>query len=136
MVDRAARYGDGFYPADASMEEFKKVQERIRARASELGRDPDEIQWGLLAWTCGGSSREEARQTASREISKRLESEWDVQADNGYILGTPDEMAETLQGYVDIGVTNFVVDPACAPEDMLEMFETFAREVAPHFRQG
>ena len=101
-----------------------------------MGRDPDSIQWGLLAWTCGGSSKEEARQTASREISKRLESEWDVQAENGYILGTPEEMAETLQGYVDIGVTNFVVDPACAPEDMLEMFEVFAKEVIPHFRTG
>ena len=136
VVDRAARYGDGFYPADASVEEFKKVQERIRARAAELGRDPDSIQWGLLAWTCPGSSKEDARQTASREISKRLESEWDVQADNGYILGTPEEMAETLQGYVDIGVTNFVVDPACAPEDMLEMFGTFAKEVVPHFRSA
>ena len=87
VVDRAARYGDGFYPADTPIEEFKKVQKRICARAGELGRDPDSIQWGLLAWTCGGSSKEEARQTASREISKRLESEWDVQADNGYILG-------------------------------------------------
>ena len=80
----------------------------------------------------GGS----ARQTASREISKRLESEWDVQAENGYILGTPEEMAETLQRYVDIGVTNFVIDPACAPADMLEMFEVFAKEVIPHFRTG
>ena len=136
VIDRAARYGDGFYPTDTPLSEFKKAQERIKARAAEVGRDPDSIQWGLLAWTCPGSSREEARQTASREISKRLESEWDVQAENGYILGTPEEMAETLQRYVDIGVTNFVVDPACAPEDMLEMFETFAKEVIPHFRSG
>ena len=45
-------------------------------------------------------------------------------------------MAETLQRYVDIGVTNFVIDPACAPADMLEMFEVFAKEVIPHFRTG
>ena len=135
VVKRAAKYGDGFYPTDTSIPEFQKVQARIKDQAQAYGRDPDSIQWGLLTWTCLGSSKEEARQTASREISKRLGTEWDVQAENGYALGTPKDIIETIEGYVDIGLTNFVIDPACAPVDMWGQFEIFAREVVPHFRE-
>ncbi|MFQ5934091.1 MAG: LLM class flavin-dependent oxidoreductase, partial [Dehalococcoidia bacterium] len=134
VLRRAARYGDGFFPTDTSQEEFKKAQVRIKGLAASYGRDPEAIQWGLLTWTCLGSSKEEARQTASREISKRLGSQWDVQPENGYALGTPQDIIETIAGYVNIGLTKFVVDPACAPPDMLDQFQTFAKEVVPHFR--
>ena len=134
VMKRAARYGDGFFPTDTSQEEFKKAQTRIRELAASYGRDPETIKWGLLTWTCLGGSKEEARQTASREISKRLGSQWDVQAGNGYALGTPEDIIETVEGYVELGLTNFVIDPACAPPDMLGQFEVFAKEVIPHFR--
>lgn len=135
VMRRAAKYGDGFFPTDTSQEEFRKAQVRIKELATSYGRDPEAIQWGLLTWTCFGDSKEEARQTASREISKRLGSEWDVRAENGYALGTPEDMVETIQGYVDIGLTNFIIDPACAPPDMLGQFEVFAKEVMPAFRR-
>ncbi|MEE9198577.1 MAG: LLM class flavin-dependent oxidoreductase [Dehalococcoidia bacterium] len=136
VMRRAARYGDGFFPTDTSQEEFKKAQARIKELAASYGRDPEAIQWGLLTWTCLGDSKEEARQIASREISKRLGSQWNVQVENGYALGTPQDIIDTLKGYVDLGLTNFVIDPACPPSEMLQQFEILAKEVLPQFRSA
>jgi alkanesulfonate monooxygenase SsuD/methylene tetrahydromethanopterin reductase-like flavin-dependent oxidoreductase (luciferase family) len=44
--------------------------------------------------------------------------------------GTPDEVVERFQAYVDAGVRHFVVSPA-APADTLEVVRLAAEEVLP-----
>ena len=134
VIRRAGLYGDGFFPVDTSVEQFQKAQVRIKEVAASHGRDPKAIQWGLLTWLCAGPSKEEARETASREISKRLGQDRYLEGERGYALGTPKDMIETIQSYVEIGLTNFVIDPGCAPRDILAHVEVFAKEVIPHFR--
>lgn len=134
VLKRVGRYGDGFFPTDTSPTEYAKAQEKIKEYAVSNSRDPANIEWGSFLWTCLGGSVEEARQTASAEIEKRLGVPWDVQAGNGYALGTPEDCIETIEKYVELGCTHFVFDPCCAPSDMLQQHEIFAKEVIPHFK--
>ncbi|MFQ5873376.1 MAG: LLM class flavin-dependent oxidoreductase [Dehalococcoidia bacterium] len=134
VLKRVARYGDGFFPTDTSLEEYRKAQARINEYATSYGRDPKDIEWGGFLWTCLGDNKEEARRTASAEIEKRLGTPWDVQPENGYALGTPQDCIETIEGYVELGITHFVFDPCCPPPEMLHQHEVFAKEVIPHFR--
>ena len=131
---RTAKYGDGFFPTETSQAEFKRVQPRIREMAASHGRDPDSIGWGLLTWLCFGDNVEQANRTTNKEIGARLGTEWDARPENGYALGTARNMIDTIEGYVELGLTNFVIDPGCAPAEILSQLEAFAKEVIPHFR--
>lgn len=136
VLRRVARYGDGFFPTDTPLKDYKKAQEGIREYAQSYGRDPDSIQWGQLLWTCLGDSKEQARRTASVELEKRFGAPWNVQPENGYALGTPEDCVETIKGYVELGVTHFVLMPCCPPSEMLRHHEVFAKEVIPYFRRS
>ncbi|MEE9198576.1 MAG: LLM class flavin-dependent oxidoreductase [Dehalococcoidia bacterium] len=135
VLRRVARYGDGFIPTDTSVEGYRKAQEAIIQQADSYGRSPGAIEWGLVLWTCLGPSKEKARKIASAELFRRLGVPWDVQPDNGYALGSPEECVETIRGYAELGITHFIFDPVCDPPDILNHHEIFAKEVMPHFRQ-
>ncbi len=136
VLRRTARYGDGLFPTETSPAEFKRVQPKVREMAASHGRDPDSIGWGLLTWLCFGDSVEQALRTTNREIGGRLGTEWDTRRENGYALGTARDMIDTIEGYVELGLTNFVIDPGCAPAEILSQLEAFAKEVIPHFRES
>lgn len=131
---RAALYGDGFFPFETSVEEFQRAQVTIKELAAASGRDPDALAWGLLTWTCLGQDREDGARIASREIAQRLGMDWPVNPDQGFAVGTPRHMIETIRRYTDIGLTNFVIDPACPPSEIMDMLQAFAEKVIPHFR--
>ena len=134
VLRRAALYGDGFFPAETSPEQFREAQARITQLAAANGRDPSAIGWGLLTWTCPGKDRDDGARIAEREISKRMGEARAVNPEQGFAVGTPRDMIETLERYVEIGLTNFVIDPGCAPSQIMDMLELFAEEVIPHFR--
>lgn len=50
------------------------------------------------------------------------------------LLGTPDQIAEQLQAYIDLGITAFMLG-SWELED-LQTVELLARQVLPHFRAG
>ena len=52
-----------------------------------------------------------------------------VPADAPHLLGTAGRMREMLQAFVDIGVTEFVMNVVCPPEEGISQVERFAREV-------
>ena len=89
-----------------------------------------------MLWACLGDNKEQARRTASVELEKRFGAPWNVQPENGYALGTPEDCIDTIEQYAELGLTNFVIDPCCAPADMLGQFEVLSKEVIHHFRRS
>jgi F420-dependent oxidoreductase-like protein len=119
------------------------------ADCSNFGGTPDE--WAnkreILKGHCAAVGRDEAsiRKTWSPEILIRsTEAElasakggnaWGQPFDawrDGNLVGTPEQVCEKVQRYLDLGCTGFI--PWCADYPDTETLERFAREVAPNFR--
>ena len=134
VLRRTARYGDGFLIHDISVKDYQQVQSRINEYADSYDRDPGEIQWACNIWVCLGDSKEQALNTVTTEMERRSGVSPELQPEKSYALGPAKDCIETLQGYVDLGITHFVIFPMCSPDQAPDQFEVFAREVIPHFR--
>ncbi len=86
-------------------------------------------------WVCLGDNKSEARETANTEIQKLLRIPWDVQPDRSYGLGTPQDCIESIQRFVDLGLSHLMFAPCCPPEQILHQYEVLAREVIPYFKE-
>ena len=42
---------------------------------------------------------------------------------------------ETIRDFLDAGASKFVVRPMCPPQEAIEQFELFGREIVPHFHK-
>ena len=48
-------------------------------------------------------------------------------------VGTPEECRETLQRYVDHGLTKFALWPACPPDHLIRQLAYYAEDIIPYF---
>jgi len=112
------------------LDEFVHKSEVLRGHCEREGRDFDEIvrthgpdcrifdsERDLRAW-CGSP--------AGGQLRKLVEADEYIR-DN--LVGTPEQVAEKVQAFVDAGCREFVLWFRDAPES--ESIERFAREVAP-----
>ena len=133
VLRRTARYGDGFLIHDISLEDYRQVQDKIRRYADSYGRDPQEIQWACNIWTYLGDSKDQALNMVATEMERRSGVSPHVQPEKSYALGTATDCIETIQEYVDLGITHLVIFPMCSPGQVLGQYEVFARDVIPCF---
>ena len=134
VLRRTARHGDGFLIHDISLEHYRQTQDKIQVYADSYGRDPQDIQWACNIWTYLGDSKDQALNMVATEMERRSGVSPDVKPENSYALGTAKDCVEAIQGYVDLGITHFVIFPMCSPDQVLHQYEVFAQEVIPHFR--
>ena len=128
---RSARYADGFFSHDTPVEGYRQAQDKIKEYANSYGRDPHDIQRACILWTCLGDSKDEALETVATQFERRFGVSWDVQPENGYALGTPRDCMETIQQYIDVGISHIIFYPMCSPDQILHQYEVFAKEVIP-----
>jgi F420-dependent oxidoreductase-like protein len=100
----------------------------LRAHCAEVGRDPDEIRmtWSPEIFIRGTEAEIDA--AGSRSLWGDPPETWR----EGNLVGTPEQVAEKIQTYVDLGCRGFI--PWCADYPDTETLERFAREVIPQFR--
>ena len=134
-VRRTARWGDGFHPHDTPLSGYAEAQRRIEEQAASIDRDPGAIEWACNMWLCMGKNKDQALRNANAALARRFGADaWEVEPQNCYALGTPDDCIETVQSYADLGVSHMVMNVLGTPEQMLETCESFADQVALHFR--
>ena len=133
---RTARYGDGFLSSRTPVADYKQAQDKIKEYANSFGRNPHDIQWASLMWTCLGDSKDQALKMYAAEQERRFGFSWDVQPQDRHVLGTPGDCIETIQQYIELGITHIVFYPICSPDQTLQQCEVLAKEVIPHFRDG
>lgn len=139
VLRRAARYGDGFLIHDASVEEYKRAQDKIKAYAKSYGRDPHNFQWAFDIYTYLGNSKHQALNVVATQsrwlpLEERSGLSRDLRPERGYALGTAQDCIETIRGYVDLGITHFILFAICPPDQILPQYELLAKEVTPHLR--
>lgn len=112
--------------------EWAAKREVLKRHCDAVGRDEDQI---VKSWTPELVLRStEAELRADREAG-RLGPRYGEPFDSwveGNLVGTPDQVAEKVARYVELGCTYLV--PWCADYPATTTLELFAREVMPRFR--
>jgi F420-dependent oxidoreductase-like protein len=112
--------------------EWSHKRDVLRRHCAEVGRDPDEIE---LTWSPEVFVRESEAEIRALVAAGQAGSKYGEPFDSyaaGNLIGTPEQVAERIRAYVDLGCTYFV--PWCAdyPDDTT--LRLFAEQVVPELR--
>ena len=108
--------------------EWAHKAEVLKAHCKDVGRDYDEIRKTISGEMMIRETEAEIDAIGTRSLwGEPLES-WKA----GNLVGTPEQVAEKLQAYIDLGCTGFV--PWCADYPDTESLRLFAEQVIPSFR--
>ncbi|HEX8804646.1 MAG TPA: LLM class F420-dependent oxidoreductase [Acidimicrobiales bacterium] len=108
-------------------EEFAHKCDVLRRHCADVGRDYDEIEKTWSPEVFVRETEDELRAVAGSTFGEPFDS-WRV----GNLVGTPDEVADKIRRYVDLGCTSFI--PWCRDYPSTETLELFAEKVIPAFR--
>ncbi len=127
-LERAARYGEGWFGIFVSADRFANATDEIEQRAAELARSEVPWQHGMQLWCSVDNNRAKARQ----RLAERLESFYQVpfeKFERYCPVGSAEEVAEFVSGYVEQGASlvnlttpgsdEEVIDQAAAVREIL-----------------
>jgi F420-dependent oxidoreductase-like protein len=109
-------------------EEFAHKTEVLKQHCKDVGRDYDEIEKTWSPEVFVRETEQEIAEAGSRSFWGEPFESWAA----GNLVGTPEQVAERIRTYMDLGVTSFM--PWCSdyPEDAT--MRIFAEQVIPQFR--
>ena len=123
---RTGHLGDGWLPVQLTPEEAAKDIARIKEYATEAGRSIDDDHFGVQL----GSYVVEHGSVDMDKIGQRLlRRRQDVSFEQLNLLGTADQVLARMREYIDAGISKFVFNPACGPEEVLAQMEIQAELV-------
>ena len=108
-----ARYADA-WNTGGTVDELRKKDATLRERCAEVGRNPDEIERTMSVWMTIRDDPKEARRVMAANAAANGDSLADD--DDSAYLGSPDEIADRLRPFVELGFRHVIVD-AMAPYD-------------------
>jgi alkanesulfonate monooxygenase SsuD/methylene tetrahydromethanopterin reductase-like flavin-dependent oxidoreductase (luciferase family) len=128
-----AKYAD-MWNAMGPVDVMRRKVEVLREHCAAVGRDPSEIEFTLgVKFTIRDSKAEAERvKWAAMEHNRTPRSE--IEDDDTFWEGSPEELAERLLPYVELGFTT-VISEQPAPYD-IETLERFVGEVKPLVDRG
>jgi len=109
-------------------EEWKRKREILQQHCAAVGRDEDEIR---KTW----SPEVFIRETEAEIVAAGSRNLWGEPFESwreGNLVGTPEQVAEKIQSYVDLGCTGFV--GWCSDYPETESLRLLAEQVMPNFR--
>ncbi len=134
-VHRAARFGSGWIGYLNSSKRLGEAMQKIHGLAPGYGRNPADIQGGMLLFTAIAKDYETAKQMAIDNLSRRYNQPFDKLVDRYCALGTPEQCLEKIQSYVAAGMSNLVFGFTCPADQMRDQIEQCAKDILPRLRQ-
>ena len=128
---RAAKVGDGWMPYLYSPRRYAASVDQIRSHAAEIGRDLTDFGWHAFVFTNVDSDGDEARQAAAQTMGGTYKQDFRAMVDSVAAAGTPGEVREKLQSFVDAGVRSFVFMPATWSGDSDSIVHRLLDDVVP-----
>ena len=127
---RAGRLGDGWLPTQLTPEELAADTRRVQSHAAEAGRrlPSDGFGANLQCYVV-----ERGAVPMDHVVPHLLHRRHDVAPQQLHLLGTPDQIVARLHEYEAAGATQFVLGPACPPEEFLGQMELLAQTVLRSF---
>lgn len=112
----------------SSVEEFVRKREILKGHCAAIGRDEESIRKTVSSEVFIRETEKEIIEAGSRSLWGEPAESWRAKA----LVGTPEQVSEKIQRYLDAGCTGFV--PWCPDYPSTETLELFARHVMPNFR--
>ena len=122
-----ARLGDASN-FGGKLPEFQHKTEVLQQHCKDVGRDYDEIQKTMSGEIFIRETDAELRAEGSKSLWGLPFDEWV----EGSLVGTPEQVAEKIKTYVDLGCTGFY--PWCSDYPDTETVRLFAEKVVPALR--
>ena len=116
MLNLVARYADGWNAAWIDPEEYRQRDAILEQECREVGRDPLQIQRSWFGRCVCVASEKEAGALQGRGL-----------------LGTPEQIVEQLQAYVQLGIQCFMLGSRSLSD--MTTVELLAREVLPNIKR-
>lgn len=137
-VRRILDYCDGILPGRCPFRRYDVAVEQLRQGGAEQGR---RIWLGTIPNVTLGRSREEALAKANvGPLLEYLQGHWKMpfetpeDAAGAIVAGTPSQVVEQIQAFVDRDVDVMVIDLRMQMPEFEDVVEQFAAEVLPAFR--
>lgn len=109
---RAALLGDGWMPYLYSPRRYAASVETITTLATEAGRSLDGFEWFAFVFVNANPDGEVARSEAAAFLGGTYHQDFDAMLGSVAAVGTPEEVTERLQAYVDAGARHLIFTPA------------------------
>ena len=112
----------------SSLEEFVHKREILKGHCAAIGRDEDSIRKTISSEVFIRETEKEIIEAGSKSLWGDSAESWRSKA----LVGTPEQVSEKIQKYIDAGCTGFI--PWCPDYPSTETIELFAKHVMPNFR--
>ena len=126
MLRITAKYADEWNVSSTGIGKYRRMVEEFERACAEVGRDPATVRrsWG------GGCAcmptYAEAKHIAGERYGTDPEEDFDF-------VGTPRQIIEQMQPFIDLGVSSFLLD--CGGFPNLTTLELLINEVLPAFKE-
>ena len=126
MLRITAKYADEWNVSSTGIGKYRRLVETFERACADVGRDPATVRrsWG------GGCicmpTQAEARAHRRRALQPKPEEDFDF-------VGTPGQIIEQMQPFIDLGVSSFMLD--CGGFPNLTTLELLINEVLPALNQ-
>jgi alkanesulfonate monooxygenase SsuD/methylene tetrahydromethanopterin reductase-like flavin-dependent oxidoreductase (luciferase family) len=133
---RAVLLGDGWMPYLYSPRRYAESVTTIREIATREGRDLQGFEWFAFVFVAIDDDGDRARASAVEFLGGAYASgDFPAMIRRVAAAGTPDEVATTLQAFVDAGARHFVFTPTVRGSARAQLDRLFA-EVVPRLELG
>lgn len=132
VAKHATRYNHPFGTPEILEEKISLLKTKCR----QIRREQGEIENSVLLRVLVGKDKDVVKKIIS-SLKKKNESitEFVLRSKDSIALGTPDEVAEYLKRYQEIGINYFIIN-FVGMSKSLEMLSTFSRQVIPQLGSG
>jgi probable F420-dependent oxidoreductase len=131
---RAALLGDGWMPYLYSPRRYAASVARIREIAETAQRDRSGFQWYAFIFVSIDSDGQRARQAMAEALGGQYNQDFWSMIDHVSVAGTPEEVGEKLQAFVDAGARHLIFSTAAGAADPTVVVDRLLHEVVPHLR--
>ena len=130
VAKHATRYNHPFGSPDILEEKI----DLLKAKCKVIQRNPEEIENSVLLRVLVGKDCDDVKKIISK-LKKKNESvaEFILRSKDSIALGTPEEVTDYLDRYVQIGIRYLIVN-FIGLSKSLEMLSLFSQKVIPHLR--
>jgi alkanesulfonate monooxygenase SsuD/methylene tetrahydromethanopterin reductase-like flavin-dependent oxidoreductase (luciferase family) len=128
-----AKYAD-MWNAMGPVDVMRRKIEVLREHCAAVGRDPSEIEFTLGVKFTIRDSKAEAERVRAAAMEHNRTPHSDIAEDDTFWEGSPEELAERLLPYVELGFRTIISEQP-APFDV-ETLERFIGEVKPLVERG
>jgi probable F420-dependent oxidoreductase len=132
---RAAWLGDGWMPYLYSPRRYAASVETVRRFAADAGRDLSDFEWYAFVFVNVDPDGDRAREEAARTLGGNYRQDFKAMVDSVAAAGTPDEVRQKLEGFVDAGARHFIFTPAPGLGDADRVVHALLDDVIPAVRE-